>query len=94
MSQDTPIRAALPRPNRRGFLLQVAAVANPVDNDSVEGFAFLRVSTTLAPLSPAGNRYGVTVCARWREGKSDGAITLQRLANDSATFVPVLTAIA
>ena len=49
-----------------------------------------RVSATLAPLSPAGDRYGVTVCARRREGKSDGAITLQRLANDSAAFVPAL----
>jgi hypothetical protein len=70
-----------------------------VDNDSVEGFAFLRASATLAPFSLAGDRYGVTVCT---EGESDGAITLQRLAmiqqlsfqprRVTTTYCPAVTA--
>jgi hypothetical protein len=59
--------------------------------NTTEDIAFKNASSTQGPFSLRGGSYGVTVHAGSWGG---GSVTLQRLGDDGATYVTVLTAFA
>jgi siroheme synthase len=59
--------------------------------NSVESVVFKNVAATQGPFTLRGGSYGVTVSSASFSG---GSVTLQRLADDGATYVTVLTAFA
>jgi hypothetical protein len=56
--------------------------------NSVESVVFKNVSSTQGPFNLRGGSYGVSAIATW----GGGSVTLQRLADDGATYLTCLTA--
>jgi hypothetical protein len=56
--------------------------------NSVESVVFKNVAATQGPFTLRGGSYGVSAIATW----GGGSLTLQRLADDGATYVTCLTA--
>lgn len=54
-----------------------------------DGFKFSNISATTAPFSLLGGEYAITAVATW----GGGSVTLEILAADNTTYVPVLVAI-
>jgi hypothetical protein len=77
-ADDYPANSSVPR-------------AHAMTWNTVEDIAFKNVSSTQGPFVLRGGSYGVTVHAGSWGG---GSATLQRLGDDGATYVTVLTAFA
>lgn len=67
-------------------LLLMASPAFAVFN-SVENFPFSNISATTAAFVLRGGTYGLTCHATW----GGGNVTLQRLATDGSSWVPVMS---